>query len=107
MISPLIYCLPTTISAIAERIESVADWCDGFVQGFFHDDWGGAGVNERPHESIADIMEISRLTPQTDTDADATDRQLSEIEEYLRVAVQTLFDEQRDAQTDVKDALVN
>lgn len=86
----------------AQRIESLADWCDGFVHGVFHDGWGvGAadnktrldGVPDRVRESINDIMEISRMSSNSDNDNDATERQLFEIEEYLRVAIQIIFEE--------------
>ena len=88
------------------RIESLADWCDGFVQGFFHDglaDDEKDGVPERVRESINDIMEISRIDVNVDEaedaeDAEATERQLVEIEEYLRVAIQVIFEEMGAAQ---------
>ena len=85
------------------RIESLADWCDGFVQGFFHDglaDDEKDGVPERVRESINDIMEISRVDVNVDEaeDAEATERQLVEIEEYLRVAIQVIFEEMGAAQ---------
>ncbi len=95
--------LPDDSFSDAVRIESLANWCDGFVQGFFH---GGLaddekdGAPERVRESINDIMEISRVDVNVDEaeDADAIERQLVEIEEYLRVAIQVIFEEMGAAQ---------
>ena len=93
-------CLDGTCSD-AQSIESLADWCGGFVQGFLHDDAARLdGVPDAVRESVNDIMEISRVEVQArveaDADADAfdeTERQLVEIEEYLRVAIQVIFEE--------------
>lgn len=90
--SPL---LPDGDCGGAQSIESLADWCDGFVQGFLHD---GAdrldGVPGAVRESVNDIMEISRVDVEVDASAgEETERQLAEIEEYLRVAIRVIFEE--------------
>ena len=85
----------------AQSIESLADWCGGFVQGFLHDDAERLdGVPDPVRESVNDIMEISRVEVEvhvnTGVDAGAgeeTEKQLVEIEEYLRVAIQVIFEE--------------
>ena len=97
-------CLDGTCSD-AQSIESLADWCGGFVQGFLHDDAERLdGVPDPVRESVNDIMEISRMEVEArvdagvDTGVDAgageeTEKQLVEIEEYLRVAIQVIFEE--------------
>ncbi len=80
----------------AQRIESLADWCAGFIQGFLHDADGKTlldGIPKRARESVNDIMEISRVDSDSDPASEENERQLVEIEEYLRVAVQVIFEE--------------
>ena len=90
--SPL---LPDGLCGDAQNIESLADWCGGFVQGFLHDDAERLdGVPDPVRESVNDIMEISRVEVEARVDAgEETERQLVEIEEYLRVAIQVIFEE--------------
>ena len=94
--SPL---LPDGLCGDAQSIESLADWCGGFVQGFLHDDAARLDrVPDAVRESVNDIMEISRVEVEARVEADAdafdeTERQLVEIEEYLRVAIQVIFEE--------------
>ena len=87
----------------ARRLESVADWCGGFIQGFFHDGAGGKNpldgisgtARDTVRESVDDILEISRVEVNLDarTAGEETQKQLVEIEQYLRVAVQVIFEE--------------
>ena len=93
-------CLDGTCSD-AKSIESLADWCGGFVHGFLHDDAERLdGVPDPVRESVNDIMEISRVEVEVHVDAgvdagagEETEKQLVEIEEYLRVAIQVIFEE--------------
>lgn len=77
----------------SSRIESLADWCGGFIQGFLHD--GEHNLKDAPdpvREAVNDIMEISRVDVDAGAD-EGSERQMLEIEEYLRVAVQIIFEE--------------
>ena len=85
--------LPGEDAGCARHAESLADWCGGFVQGFLHD--GDARIDAFPaavREALDDIIAISRLDTRAPGDDDS-ERQLLEIEEYLRVAAQVIFEE--------------
>ena len=85
--------LPGADADCAQKTESLADWCGGFVQGFLHD--GERVLADFPaavREALDDIIAISRVDPNPPTN-DETERQLAEIEEYLRVAAQIIFEE--------------
>ena len=65
------------------------------MQGFCHD--GDHAVESAPQqlkEALNDIIEISGmyLAPE-DLESDDNDRSLAEVEEYLRVAIQLIYDE--------------
>lgn len=80
-------------SGYAQRIESLANWCGGFTQGFLYDgEEYLAKVADTVRESFHDIIAISRIDVATYEEQE-TDRHLVEIEEYLRVAIQVIFDE--------------
>lgn len=85
--------LPDECCDLARRIEALADWCGGFMQGFLHDGAGRQdGIPATVRESIDDIMEISRLDGDARAD-EQSERQLFELEEYLRVAARLIFEE--------------
>ena len=85
--------LPDENADLGQRIESLASWCDGFIQGFLHDGEGQlADAPNRVRESINDIIQISQVEIDTQT-GEETERQFFEIEEYLRVAIQVIFEE--------------
>ena len=78
-----------------ERIESLAQWCGGFVHGFLHDDAKRLdGVSEAVRESVDDMIQISGVNCEVEAgEPDQAEKQLVEIEEYLRVATQLIFEE--------------
>ncbi len=81
--------VPDEDADCGERIEAVADWCSGFVQGLRRvtdaTPEGAAG------EAIGDILRLAELTPD-DRPAEQQQRDLEEVIEYLRVAVQLVHD---------------
>ncbi len=85
--------LPPDDAPLSERAESVSDWCQGFLQGIFH---GGDNLPEGSsgpvHEAVADIREIGHLEIDRD-DPEGSEKALAEVEEYLRVAAQLVYDE--------------
>ncbi len=85
--SPL---LPDEETDPALRIEAVADWCSGFLQGLRRvSDATPAGA---AGEAIDDILSLCELTPD-DRPAERQQRDLAEVIEYLRVAVQLVHEE--------------
>lgn len=85
--------LPDEHASSQQRVESLTDWCDGFLQGFLHaDEPQIADSATTVRESLDDIMAISRIEIAAYANQEGA-RQLCEIEEYLRVATQVIFDE--------------
>ena len=88
--------LPGDEFSESQKIDALADWCDGFIQGFFHDGEEDIetrldGVPDWVRKSVNDIMEIIRISGAGSDEE--TERQLFDIEEYLRVAVRAIFEE--------------
>jgi uncharacterized protein YgfB (UPF0149 family) len=78
-----------------DRATQLVNWCQGFLFGFGI----GAAQSKRAlsamaRESLADIGEFTRLDSEA---VDAVDeeqrRQISDLEEHLRVAVLTIFED--------------
>jgi yecA family protein len=78
-----------------ERAQQLVNWCQGFLFGF------GISVrdNERnvsdvAQESLTDISEFTRLDVDSiDADDEEQRQQMTELEEYLRVAVMTIYED--------------
>lgn len=87
--------LPGDPASPARKTAALADWCGGFLQGFLHDHDSEAPLADFPatvREAIDDITAISRADAPPPP-GEALERQLFEIEEYLRVATQLIFEE--------------
>ncbi len=80
--------LPDDETPAYDRIEAVADWCSGFVQAFREP---VQKLDSDSTEALDDIRNISEMAPD-DEDEETRLRSLFEIEQYLRVAVQLIFD---------------
>jgi len=87
--------LPGDQASAAHQTAALADWCGGFLQGFLHDHHSQAQLAALPatvREAIDDIIAISRADAPPPP-GEALERQLLEIEEYLRVATQLIYEE--------------
>ncbi len=81
-----------------ERAQQLVNWCQGFLFGF------GISVrdNERKmsdvaQETLSDISELTRLDVESvDADDEEQRQQMNELEEYLRVAVMTIYEDEPD-----------
>ena len=90
---------PDQETSIARRSDETANWCSGFIQGFCHD--GSAAMNQgstEVQELLQDVMNIGgmqagTMQPDDSTDNGEEERALTEIEEYLRVGIQLIYDE--------------
>lgn len=90
--------MPGDDEPTAERAESLADWARGFALALLR---GGELKPESfsgdSAEVVQDLLKISEAEPGEDPEED--ERALVEIEEYIRVGVQLMFEElQPDAQ---------
>ncbi len=89
--------LPDDQSPVERRIEELANWCQGFLQGLCHD---GTAVTESDcqtesvSEIVKDVLEITHIDIyQVPESKERSEKYLFEIEEYLRVSVQIVYDE--------------
>ena len=86
--------LPSDDALLAEQVEALAAWCQGFLSGV--GTTAPASVeSEALGEILRDFSEISRAGLSDDEAAghDQPDFALAEIHEYVRVSVQLVFEE--------------
>jgi uncharacterized protein YgfB (UPF0149 family) len=89
--SPL---LPDDEVFIQQRIEALAEWCQGFLYGF-----GAAGTLPRAAlsddvtEFLTDLAELTRVDTVDTSAAEAEEEAYAELVEYLRVGVQLVYDQ--------------
>ncbi len=74
------------------RVDEIANWCAGYTQGFFHDGGAFPGSGESIDEMLRDIMDMGGLHLQQ-ADREEAEKSITEIEEYLRIGVQLIYDE--------------
>ena len=87
--------LPDDEYELVERTEAVAQWCQGFVFGLLSNQAFTIDKLPRDAAEIArDFMAISKAEPGEDREQD--EWALAEIEEYVRVGVQLIFEELQD-----------
>mgnify|MGYP001181024884 FL=1 len=75
------------------RVEALAQWCEGFLHGLGR----GQLAADKPlpddvRELLNDFAEITRADPDSAGDEDEADAALTEIVEYVRVGVQTIYE---------------
>lgn len=90
--------LPSADAPLAERVQALALWCQGFLAGLGQTAPGmardrGADAGEL-REICNDLAEISRagLSDEEAEHADEADFSLAEIHEHVRVSVQLVFE---------------
>lgn len=90
--------LPDEDGSSYERAQQLVNWCQGFLFGFGI----SARDNERKmsdlaQETLGDISEFTRLDVEAvDADDEEQKQQMTELEEYLRVAVMTIYEDEVD-----------
>lgn len=81
--------------SIVDRTEAVAAWCRGFLLGLSA---GGlkefASLPDAVREALEDLLDIAEVVAEDEED-EQQERALAELEEYVRAAVQLIFDERR------------
>lgn len=86
--------LPAEQVDTVQRAEEISNWCEGYLQGFCYD--GKPSIcdrNETVGELFQDIFDITAVALEFIKDNDEDQRALIEIEEYLRVGIQLIYDE--------------
>jgi len=86
--------LPDDDESLQVRVEALGAWCRGFVYGL------GCRQEDDPwpedcDESVRDIVQISRIDSEAEGEADEVS--FMELSEFVRVAVQLIRTEMRDA----------
>lgn len=85
--------LPADDVSLVIRADEISNWCGGYMQGFCHDgDYIFTDSNDTTREMLRDIMDIGGLHID-EADREESEKALMEIEEYLRVGVQLIYDE--------------
>jgi len=85
--------LPPDDSEFDGRIQALAEWCRGFLFGLV-----AAGIKDTTRlpgdagEAIQDLLSISETGTESDDD-ESRERALFELTEYVRVAVQLVYEE--------------
>jgi len=90
--------LPSDDAPLAEQVDALAAWCHGFLSGIGTTApaaASGGAEGEALVEILRDFAEISRAGLSDDEAAgqDQPDFALAEIQEYVRVSVQIVFEE--------------
>jgi len=85
-----IFCSGTSLP---EQIHALGDWCRGFILGIGWDDTNTETLfGEDTTEVLSDITQMALAEPGTDP-PETEERALVELEEYLRVSVQLIYEE--------------
>lgn len=84
--------LPTGDESQLTRAEAISSWCQGFITGLCRDDTAllNSDITE-VREALADIMQIGHIELDPAAVED-NERALIEIEEFLRIAIQLVYD---------------
>lgn len=84
--------LPGDEESLDERTSSLADWARGFVLALLRGDESAVtGLGGDSGEFLQDLIKIGEARPGGQTEED--ERALVEIEEYIRVGVQLVFED--------------
>ncbi len=89
--------LPHDSDSTLARADAIARWCEGFLHGLV----SGSPDNklkellagEPLSDIIKDMLQITRATVDQETDDETNESAYSELVEYLRVAVQLIYEE--------------
>lgn len=88
--------LPGSAQPLVERLQGLANWCRGYLFGMVAA--GIKDVNALPAEVaelLRDFVEISEVIPGTESDEEQ-EREFTELEEYVRLGVQHVYEELRE-----------
>jgi len=100
--------LPDDTLSLINRAEALSSWCQGFLQGALHQDMDLIdSASTETREALSDIMKIGHLEIEPDADPVEVEHQLLELEEFLRVAVQLIYDELQPATTGQSSTTIN
>jgi yecA family protein len=89
--------LPNEGESAAVRTEAMAQWCEGFLNGLVlrvQGDLLKKRLSGEPlNDIIRDMLEITLADVDEDADDESTEVAFTEVQEYLRAAVQLVYEE--------------
>ncbi len=89
--------LPDDDTPVAQRVDALAHWCDGFLHGLVSGQRNDAVREKLAAEPLADIikdmLQITRATIDEDEGADDNEQALTELVEFVRVGAQLAYEE--------------
>lgn len=86
--------LPDDEEPLADRVESLATWCSGFLYGFGASGTAPAAAREGDvAEVLADLAELSRVGAVGSAGNEVEEEAYADLVEFLRVGVQLVYDQ--------------
>lgn len=83
--------LPDDDSGLESRLESLADWCNGFLEGLGHTLAASElNRNAEMREILGDLADIGNLSREVE-DTNENEAYYTELYEYVRIAVMNLY----------------
>ena len=85
--------IPDDDATVVLRTEALAEWCQGYILGLLHSDQ--LAIDQLPEdgpEIARDILSISEAGPSEGDDAQKDEWALAELQEYVKVGVQLVFE---------------
>mgnify|MGYP001074565898 FL=1 len=86
--------LPSEELPLADRLAATGEWCGAFLSGVGEGLGGAFNVTEEGREALEDLAAIAQVSTDLQGDDDE-ERDYVELCEYIRVAVQLLYDDLR------------
>ena len=77
---------------VAAKVSTLGHWCQGFLLGFGLGDYKGE-MPETSLEALKDIGRIAQVDADEVEESDEAEKQLEQVQEYVRVAVMNIFTE--------------
>ena len=101
----LVLLIPDDDAPLADRADSLAAWCRGFVSGVRSFAKAQDAFSSEVKESISDLANITQLDTELD-ESDANEADFMELSEYVRMAAIMVFTE-LNTEADDEDAKPN
>lgn len=95
----LVLLLPPDSASLEQRVQALAEWCQGFLHGLAMG-WAGS-IEDLPADSrevVQDLLGVTRAGLEPGVDAEEQEQAYAEIVEYTRVGVLLIREELRAAQ---------
>ena len=98
--SEFILLLPDDIDSAVDRANAMAKWCEGFLYGLVSGK-NSSNLNKilstNPiADIISDVVQIARVKSDDKEDVEVEESAYTELNEYLRVAIQLIYEELSD-----------